>query len=56
MKKHLAGNRYWTDDEIISAVENFFGDQDESFYANGIKAQQHCWKKCVELRGEYVEK
>lgn len=56
MKKHLAGKRYQTDDEVISAVEDFFGDQDESFYSNGIKALQHRWKKCVDLRGDYVEK
>ena len=55
MKKHLAGKRYQTD-EVISAVEDFFGDQDESFYSNGIKALQHCWKKCVDLRGDYFGK
>ena len=32
MKTHLAGKQYRTDDEIISAVEDFFKDQDESFY------------------------
>ena len=24
MKKHLAGKQYWTNDEVISAVEDFF--------------------------------
>ena len=38
MKKHLAGKQYRrrTNDEVISAVEDFFEDQDESFYTTGI--------------------
>ena len=56
MKKHLAGKRYQTDDEVISAVEDFFGDQDERFYTNGIKALEYHWKKCVQLQGDYVKK
>ena len=31
IQKHLAGKQYQTDDEVISAVEDFFEDQDESF-------------------------
>ena len=50
MKKHLAGNQYRTDDEIISAVGDFFEDQDEGFYTMGIQALQQGWKKCVDCR------
>ena len=56
MQKHLAGKQLWTDDEVISAVEDFFEDQDESFYPTGIQALQHQWKKFVNRRGDYVEK
>ena len=58
MKKHLATKHYQTDDEVITAVEDFFlfEDQDESFYTTGIKALQHQWKKGVDRRGDYVEK
>ena len=41
-------------DEVISAVEDFFEDQDESFYTIGIQALQHRWKKCVDRRGDYM--
>ena len=41
MKKHLAGKQYLTDDEVISAVEDFFKDQDESFCTTGIQVLQH---------------
>ena len=55
--KHLAGKQYRTDrtdDDAISAVEDFFEDQDESFYTTGIQVLQHRWKKCVDGRGDYV--
>ena len=54
MKKHLAGKQYQTDDKC--AVEEFFKNQDESFYPMGIQALQHRWKKCVDWRGDYVGK
>ena len=54
--KHLAGKRYESDDDVISAVEDFFESQEENFYATRIQALQHRWKKCVDRRGDYVEK
>ena len=56
LKKHLAGKRYKSDDDVISAVEDFFEGQEENFYATGIRVLQHRWKKCVDRRGDYVEK
>ena len=32
MKNHLVGKQYRTNDEVISAVEDFFKEQNESFY------------------------
>ena len=42
LKKHLAGKRYENDDDVISTVGQ------ENFYATGIRALQHIWKKCVD--------
>ena len=56
LEKHLAGKQYRTDDEVISAVKDFFEDQDESFDTTGIQAMQHQWKKCVDCKGDYVVK
>ena len=55
MKQHLAGKQYRTGDEVISAVDDFFEDQDESFYTKGIHTatpmeevcgsqERLCWK------------
>ena len=51
-KKHLAGKQCRTDNDVMSAVEDFFEAQDESFYTTGIQALQH---RCVDRRGNYVE-
>ena len=56
LNKHLAGKWYESDDDITSAVENFFEGQEENFYATGIQVLQHRWKKCVDCREDYVEK
>ena len=41
MKEHFAGKQYRTDDDVISAVDDFFQDQDKSFYTTGIQALQN---------------
>ena len=58
VKNCLAGKQYRTVDEVISVGEFFFffEDQNESFYTTGIQVLQHQWKKCVDRRGDYVEK
>ena len=53
MKKALGleavSDQWWSH---ISAVEDFFEGQDESFYmyTTGIQALQHRWKKCADRR------
>ena len=41
LKKHVAGKWYESDDDVISAVEDFFEGQEENFYVTGIQALQH---------------
>ena len=55
-RKDLAGKHYRTDDEVLSAVKDFLGGQNESFHTTGIQALQHWWKKCVDHKGDYAEK
>jgi len=52
----LFPNTSETNDEVISAAEGFFEEQDETFYTSGIQVLQHRRKKCVDRRGDYVEK
>ena len=47
--KHLTEKQYRIDDQVISAVEDFFEDKNDGFYTTGIQALQHRRKKCVDL-------
>ena len=41
IERHLAGKQYRTDDEVISAIQDFIEDHGESFYTTGIQVLQH---------------
>ena len=56
MKKNLSGKQYQSDDDIISAAEDNFEGQEEAFLKTGNQMLKHgCWKKCMDLKGDYVE-
>ena len=56
MKKELSGHHFRTDDDVIQAVNHFLDTQDADFYKDGIRMLHDRWTKCVNLRGDYVEK
>lgn len=53
--KILGWKPVYNDDDIRCAVDDLFGEQDKSFFTNGIQALQYRWKKCVDCKGDYVE-
>lgn len=56
LKLHLGGLKFSSTDEVTAAVDAYFGGLQETDYKSGITALQHRWTKCVDLRGDYVEK
>jgi len=46
MKKILSRKRYQSDDEVTSAVEDYFEGQKETVLKTGIQMLKHHWKKC----------
>jgi len=56
LKKTLSGQKFATNAEVITAVNDYFSTQDGSFFSNGIKALEKRWEKCVAIQGDYVEK
>jgi histone-lysine N-methyltransferase SETMAR len=55
-KFFLAGQRFSLNQEAIAAVEGYFADLKKNHYRDGIMALEHRWKKCMSLKGDYVEK
>ena len=56
LKFNLFGHRYERDDDVINAVDAYLEAQDLTFFHQGIEKQEHRWTKCIEVRGDYIEK
>ncbi|UYV80644.1 hypothetical protein LAZ67_19001202 [Cordylochernes scorpioides] len=45
-----------SDEEVIDVVTSFFESLETSFFLEGTKSLEHRWKKCIDFKGDYVEK
>jgi len=55
MKKQLKGGHFSSDADVIAAVETWLDGQLSEFFLSGLQKLEQLAKKCIELRGEYVE-
>lgn len=56
LKKFLAGKRFRSDEEVKVAVNGYFESLEENHFREGIEKLEHRWTKCINLKGDYVEK
>ena len=56
LKSLLRGTRFRDDDEFKAATEAWFEDQIDDFYFKGIDCLNEKWAKCIEVKGDYIEK
>ena len=54
-KKHLAEQRFTSDDEVIAATEAYFQGLPEDRFSKGIAMIEKRWMTCIELKGDYTE-
>ena len=54
-KKQLKGRHFSSDAEVISAGETWLDGQLSEIFLNGLQKLEQRAKKCIDLRGEYVE-
>jgi len=54
-KKQLKGRHFSSNAEVTAAVETWLDGQLSEFFLSGLQKLQQWAKKCLELRGEYVE-
>ena len=56
LKKQLKGRHFSSHSEVIAATETWLdGQPSEFFFWSGLQKLEQRAKKCIELRGEYVE-
>ena len=56
MKTWLGGKRFISNEEIISATNEYFEGFDKNYVLEGIKELEYRYNKCIHLKGDYVEK
>ena len=56
LKKHLAGNHYHSDEEVVAAVRKWCREQSPEFFADGIRQLVRHWQLSVDRDGDYFEK
>ena len=56
LKTAISSTHFQSDDDVIHAVDDFLNGQEKDFFKSGIDALKHCWQKCIDTEGDYVEK
>ena len=56
LKKDICGRHFWSNEEVVAAVEEWVGDKDPGFFSSGLMEMEHRWSKCIILGGNYIEK
>ena len=56
LKKDIRGLHFQSDEEVVTAVEEWVNGKDPDFFSSGLMALEHCWSKCITLEGNYIEK
>lgn len=52
----LAGKHFESNKEVIAVVNGYFEDLLQPNFRDEIQLLETCWTKCIELKGDYVEK
>ena len=51
LKTNLHGRNFGSNEGVIDAVDEYFGDQEEGFYFEGISKPKQRWRKCIDAKG-----
>ena len=56
LKKNIRGLHFRSDEEVVTAVEEWVNGKDPDFLSSGLMALEDRWSKCITLEGNYIEK
>ena len=56
LKKDICGLHFWSDEEVMTTVEEWANGKDPAFFSSGLMALEHRWSKYITLDGNYIEK
>lgn len=52
----LAGQKFDSNEEVITATEDCLADLEKSYFSDGVEKLGRRLVKCIELNGDYIEK
>ena len=55
LKKDIRGCHFRSDEEVVTAVEEWVNERTLAFFSSGLMAFEHRWTKCITLEGSYIE-
>ena len=55
LKKDIRGLHFRSDEEVVTAVEEWVNGKEPDFFSSGLMALEHRWSKCITLEGNYIE-
>ena len=56
LKNDIRGLHFRSDEEFVTAVEEWVNRKDPDFFSSGLMALYYRWSKCITLEGNYIEK
>ena len=56
LKKDIRGCHFRSEEEVVTAVEEWVNGKVPDFFSSGLLALEHRWSRCVTLEGNYIEK
>ena len=55
LKIALGGQRFSSNEEAITFVNNYFAEKNAEYYLDGLQRWEHRWEKCVEIQEDYAK-
>ena len=56
LKKDIRGCHFRSDEEVVTAVEEWVNGKYPDFFSFGLMAFEHCRSKCITLEDNYIKK
>ena len=56
LKMDIRGLHFRSDEEVVTAVEEWVNGKDPDFFSSGLMVLEHRWSKCITLEGNYIGK
>ena len=55
LKKDIRELHFRSDEEVVTAVEEWVNGKNPDIFSSGLMALEHRWSKCITLEGNYIE-